>query len=97
MKGKCHVDLFWKKDNSDLSYNRNFALKRLQNLEKKFSKDQILAKKYSETINSYITKSYVIKIKSTKGSQCNNITNYNTKQINSELFLMPEPNIKVTV
>ena len=56
--------------------NRNLALKRLENLEKKFSKDQLLAKRYSETINSYISKGYVTKIDSTQGSQRNNITNY---------------------
>ena len=76
VKGKYYVSVFWKKDNSDLTYNRNLALRRLENLEKKFSKDRILAKKYSKTIKSYITKGYVTKIKSTQGSQCNNITNY---------------------
>ena len=39
IKGKYQVGLLWKKDNPVLPYNRNLALKRLENLEKKFSKD----------------------------------------------------------
>ena len=44
--------MLWKKDNPVLPYNRNVALKRVENLEKKFSKDQLLAKRYSETVIS---------------------------------------------
>ena len=73
IKGKHQVGLLWKKDNPVLPYNRNLALKRLENLEKKFSKDQLLAKRYSETISSYISKGYAIKIESTRGSQRNNV------------------------
>ena len=76
IKGKYQVALLWKKDNLVLPYNRNLALKRLENLENKFSKDQLLAKRYSETINSYISKGYPTKIESTQGSQQNNITSY---------------------
>ena len=76
IKGKYQVGLLWKKDNPVLPYNRNLALKRLENLEKKFSKDQLLVKRYSETINSYISKGYATKIKNTQGSQRNNITIY---------------------
>ena len=65
-----------KKDNSVLPYNRNLALRRSENLEKKFSKDQMLAKRYSETINSYISKGYATKIDSIQGSQRNKISNY---------------------
>ena len=65
-----------KKDNSVLPYNRNLALRRSENLEKKFSKDQMLAKRYSETINSYISKGYATKIESIQGSQRNKISNY---------------------
>ena len=36
----------------------------------------MLAKEYSETINSYISKGYSTKIESTQGSQRNAITNY---------------------
>ena len=88
------------KDNPVFPCNRNLALRRLENLEKKFSKDQLSAKKYSETINSYISKGYAIKAHNvitfpityfTKES----LTNIN--QINQDLFLMPVPNIKVTV
>ena len=73
IKGKHQVGLLWKKDNPVLPYNRNLALKRLENLEKKFSKDQLLAKRYSETISSYISKGYATKIESTQGSQRNNV------------------------
>ena len=59
-----------------MPYNRNLASKRLENLKKKLSKDQLLAKRYSETLNSYISKGYAPKIESTQGSQRNNITNY---------------------
>ena len=48
----------------------------MENLEKKFSKDRLLAKRYSETINSYISKGYATKVESTQGSQRNNNTNY---------------------
>ena len=47
-KGKYQVGLLWKKDNLVVPYNRNLAIRRLDNLEKKFSKDQLLAKRYSE-------------------------------------------------
>ena len=52
IKDKYQVGLLWKKDNPVLPYNRNVALKRVENLEKKFSKDQLLAKRYSETVIS---------------------------------------------
>ena len=67
IKGKYQVGLLCTKDNLVLPYNRNLALKRLENLEKKFSKDQLLAKRYCETINSYISKGYATKIESTQG------------------------------
>ena len=76
IKGKYQVGLLWKKDNPILPYKRNLALKRLENLEKKFSKNQLLVKRYSETINSYISKGYATKIESIQNSQRNNITNY---------------------
>ena len=58
-----------------MPYNRNLALRILENFEIFFSKDQILAKKYSKTINRYITKGYATKVKSTEGITIN-ITNY---------------------
>ena len=76
IKSKYQVGLLWKKYNPVLSYNTNLSLRRLKNLEKKISKDQLLAKRYSEKINSYISKGYATKIKSTQGSQHHNITNY---------------------
>ena len=76
IKGKYQVGLLWKKDKPVLPYNRNLASKRLENFKKKLSKDQLLAKRYSETINTYISKGYAPKIESTQGSQRNNITNY---------------------
>ena len=65
-------------DNLVLPYNKNLTLRRLENLEKKFVKDQLLGRKYSETINRYISKDYATKIKSTQSSQQrnNNTTNY---------------------
>ena len=36
IKGKYQVGLLWKRDNPFLPYNRNLALRRLENLEKKF-------------------------------------------------------------
>ena len=61
IKGKYQVGLLWKKDKPVLPYNRNLASKRLENLKKKLSKDQLLAKRYSETINTYISKGYAPK------------------------------------
>ena len=65
-------------DNLVLPYNKNLTLRRLENLEKEFVKDQLLGRKYSETINRYISKDYATKIKSTQSSQQrnNNTTNY---------------------
>ena len=65
IKGKYQVSLLWKKYNPVPSYNTNLSLRRLKNLEKKISKDQLLAKSYSKKINSYISKGYATKIKST--------------------------------
>ena len=76
VKGQYQVSLLWKKDNPILPCKRNLALRRLENLENFFSKDQLLAKKYSETISNYISKGNATKIESTQGSQRNNITNY---------------------
>ena len=67
--------MLWKKDNLVLPCNRNLASKILENLENTFSKDQLLVKRYFETINSFISKGYATKIESNQGSQCNNITN----------------------
>ena len=47
IKGKYQVGLLLKKDDLVLPCNRNLALKRLENLEKKFSKNQLFAKRYS--------------------------------------------------
>ena len=70
-------------------------------------KDQLLAKKYSETINKYISKGYATNIKAPEAH--NNIiillsiTNLKTEsltnlnQINEELFLMAVLKVKVTV
>ena len=65
-------------DKPVLRYNKNLTLRRLESLNKNFAKDQLLAKKYSETINKYISKVYTSKIKSTQSSQQrnNNTTNY---------------------
>ena len=70
-------------------------------------KDQLLAKKYSETINKYISKGYATKIKapevhnnviillSITNLKTESLTNVN--QINEELFLMAVLKVKVTV
>ena len=55
-------------DKPVLSYNKNLTLRRLESLKKKFAMDQLLAKKYSETINKYINKGYTTMIKTTQSS-----------------------------
>ena len=63
-------------DKPVLPYKRNLALRRIENLEKKFSKNQLLSRKYSETKKRYISKGDETKIEKTQGSERNKITNY---------------------
>ena len=62
-------------DKPVLPYKRNLALRRIENLEKKFSKNQLLSRKYSETKKRYISKGDETKIEKTQGSERNKITN----------------------
>ena len=64
------------KCNPVLAYKRNLALRKIENLENKFSKNQLLSRKYSETIKSYISKGYETKMERTQRSERNKITNY---------------------
>ena len=43
-------------DKPVLPYKRNLALRRIENLEKKFSKNQLLSRKYSETKKGILAK-----------------------------------------
>ena len=45
-------------------------------MRKEISKEQLLPQNFSETVNRYISKAYVIKIESVQCSQHNSITNY---------------------
>ena len=70
------IGLLWKIDHPKLPMNRELAENRLVLLEKRLERNQVLEKRYKETIKQYISKGYVrkptqIEIRNTLG-----ITNF---------------------
>jgi len=54
VNGHYQVALPWRREEVKLPNNRNFAVKRLESLKKRFLKDPQLFKQYSGKVNSYI-------------------------------------------
>ena len=56
------IALPWKSDNVNLPDNRSAALRQLQHLERRFTKDLNYAEKYDKCIQEYISNGYAIKV-----------------------------------
>ena len=52
--GHYEIGLLWKEDKPNLPYNRQLAVQRLQNLERKLVRNPVLAEKYKNTIQEYL-------------------------------------------
>ncbi|XP_068674574.1 uncharacterized protein [Montipora foliosa] len=60
--GHYQMDLLWKDDNHLLPYNRVLAETRLQHLQKRFGRDQVLELKYRAVIEDCVAKGYARKL-----------------------------------
>ena len=74
--GHYEVGLLWKNDRPSLPYNRQLAVQRFNNLEKKLYRNPKLAQKYRDTINEYINRGYTRKLTPDESKKQSDITNY---------------------
>ena len=70
------VGLLWREDNIALPNNKPLALSRLYNLEKKFSKDQHIKQRYTETMTDYIARGYARQLSKNEVKSTSLKTNY---------------------
>ena len=71
---KYTVGNLWKEN--QLPFNKPLAWSRYSSLKKKFERNSEVAKKYKETINSYINKDHAVKPSQEKSKNVTHITNY---------------------
>ena len=61
-EGKYEVHMLWQEGKSSFPNNFNVALKRFNTLKQRLERDPDLRKKYEDTVNTYIEKSYTKKL-----------------------------------
>ena len=69
-------EIYGKKNQASLSFNKPLALSRFSSLEKKFEKNPEFANKYKEIINDYVNKGHAVKLSEEKSRKVTSITNY---------------------
>ena len=62
INGRYHVAIPWTKDEPEVANNYDMALRRLQNTERRLTKDTELAEVYSGIIEQYVEKGYIRKV-----------------------------------
>ena len=74
--GHYEIGLLWTEDKPNLPYNRQLAVQRLHNSEKKLVRNPLLTEKYKNTIQDYLDQGYAQKPTSDQATNCTGITNY---------------------
>lgn len=75
-EGGYEVGLLWKRENVSLPNNRRQAEQRLEQLKKRFKRDQNFAERYKIVMNDYIKKGYARKLSSDESNEKSDITWY---------------------
>jgi len=68
------VGLLWKNRNTQLPNNRKQAERRLEQLKKRFKRDQDFAEKYKNVMDGYLEKGYAKKLSDSEAAQTSDIT-----------------------
>ena len=61
-EGKYEVHMLWQEEKRSFPNNFSVALKRFNTLKQRLERDPDLRKKYEDTVNTYIEKSYTKKL-----------------------------------
>ena len=76
IKRHYEVGILWKTDSPKLPYNRELAVKRLDSLERKFSRNLEFAKKYVSNMKQYFDSGYSRYLTTSEAKNITDITNY---------------------
>ncbi|XP_066916601.1 uncharacterized protein [Clytia hemisphaerica] len=73
---RMEVDLLWKEDHPTMPFNRDYAMQRLNSLEKRLAKDTTLARMYDTAIREFIDLGHARILTDSEVKSRSDVTNY---------------------